>query len=69
MANYSLQKGAERNRKILIMKKVLLIVFVVSLAGLWLSWSAGQDAKLMSIQYCWDSAGNHFVAPNSACRN
>lgn len=32
-------------------------------------WSDAKDAELMKINYCWDSSGQHYVAPDARCTN
>lgn len=50
------------------MKNILLIIIVVLIAGAFIGWTEKRDAQLMSINYCWDSNGEHYIAPNEACR-
>ena len=72
MTNYSMQKGAIRNRKIRISKRIIIgvlitVAVIIGFSMLFKYWDK-QDAKIMSIQYCWDSSGEHYVAPNNNCR-
>lgn len=44
---------------------IILILFTgMELVNFW----EYQDKKLMSIEYCWDEVGNHYVAPNYNCK-
>lgn len=43
----------------------LVIIFSVLLL---FKWSNYQEQQIMSIDYCWDELGNHYVAPNYNCR-
>lgn len=37
------------------------IVLLVILAGL-------KDKNVMKVEYCWNSVGDHFVAPDARCQ-
>lgn len=67
MTNYSMQQGRKRNDKIKIIKRIVMfsIIFwgVVMLFQYW----DRQDAKLMEIEYCWDSNGDHFLSGDNRC--
>lgn len=67
MTNYYMQAGAKRNKRIKIVKNVLLCLVVVFIVGIWFKWNIEQTDKIMSIQYCWDSEGDHYVAPDERC--
>ena len=67
MTHYYLR--SDRHEKARRIKIVVLVVVIVTIAVLWLNWSAGQDAKIMDIDYCWDSTGQHYVMPNINCWN
>lgn len=43
----------------------LMILF--SFMALVQHWNT-QEKEIMSIDYCWDEAGNHYVAPDYHCR-
>ncbi len=46
-----------------------ILIFTAILIALVLigkHWSA-QDEKILSTTFCWDSNGEHYVAPNEAC--
>ena len=62
-----MQAGAKRNKRIKIVKNVLLCLVVVFIVGIWFKWNIEQTDKIMSIQYCWDSEGDHYVAPDERC--
>ena len=42
-------------------------IIIVMLAGLWLSFTANLDKQRMAVEYCWDSNGQHYVAPDPNC--
>lgn len=68
MVNYVMTEGAKRNKRIKIAKWVVGIAVVVGVVAGILYWSSKRDAQLMSINYCWDEQGEHYLAPNPACR-
>lgn len=73
MTNYSMQKGRERNDKIKFIKRFILglaiaYTLIFGVIQLFKYWDK-QDAKLMGIEYCWDSNGEHFVSPDERCGN
>lgn len=68
MTNYSMQQGRVRNDKIKLIKRIVLFTLVFWGVVMFLRFSAERDAKIMEIEYCWDSNGQHYVAPNEACR-
>lgn len=43
----------------------LAVVFSVMLLFKWFGY---QDAKIMSIDYCWDELGQHYLAPDYRCQ-
>lgn len=45
------------------MKYIILIVALLAFCG----WYSMQTAKVEKIQYCWDSNGAHYVAPDARC--
>ena len=63
-----MQKGRERNDKIKFIKRIVLMTLIM--VGLYFFgvWTLHKDAELMKINYCWDENGEHYVAPNPACR-
>lgn len=72
MTNYSMQKGRERNDKIKFIQKFILglmlaFSIIFGMVQLFKFWDR-QDSKIMSVDYCWDDNGQHYVAPNPACR-
>lgn len=72
MKNYSLKKGMDRNKKIKFIRVFILGLLIgytimsgiIQLFKLW----DKQDAKIMSIEYCWDSNGEHYLSPDQRCR-
>lgn len=67
--NYTLSEGMRRNRIVRFIQWfffLLAIVFSIALLFTWFEW---KDAQVMSIQYCWDSNGDHYVAPDERCGN
>lgn len=67
MTNYYMQAGARRNKRIKILKNIVLILAIVLIIGAWFKWNMEQTDKIMSIEYCWDSNGEHYVAPDERC--
>lgn len=43
------------------------LVFVFSVMLLFKWWNY-QEQQIMSVDYCWDELGEHYVAPNINCR-
>lgn len=50
------------------MKKVAIMTAILIFCGFWMHWSAQRMQKVMAVDYCWDSNGEHYEAPNQACR-
>lgn len=50
------------------MKNYIIGALIAVLVIVWIGWSNKQTDKAMEIQYCWDSQGNHYVAPSEQCR-
>ena len=57
----------QRERRIAMLNKFLFVVAVVFLAVIWVSWATQYNKAINSVNYCWDSNGEHYVAPNPAC--
>ncbi len=69
MTNYNMSEGIKRNNRIKWIKRVVGLVLVIfALINLFKYWDK-QEAEMLNIQYCWDSEGNHYVAPNEACQS
>lgn len=51
------------------LKIVLCSIAVLIVMGGIIKWSNANETKNMAINYCWDSNGEHYVAPNEACRH
>lgn len=64
-----MSKGIEKNRKLRILKRIVLVIIVLLVSILWLNWSSKRDAKVMKIDYCWDTNGRYYVSPNINCWN
>ena len=67
MVNYSMQKGRKLNDLKKLVTKILVGVVIIIGIVAFLRWSDKRDDKLMSIDYCWDVNGNHYISPNSNC--
>lgn len=64
-----MQQGRKRNDKIKIIKRIVMLSIIFwGVVMLFQYWDK-QDAKLMETNYCWDSNGEHYVAPDERCRN
>lgn len=48
-------------------KVVLGLIGFVIVAGFWLNFTAKLDKERMSVEYCWDDKGQHYVAPDPHC--
>lgn len=46
-----------------------ILLFTVMMVALYYFgvWTLYKDAELMKVDYCWDSSGQHYVAPNDNC--
>ena len=55
------------NSKSQFIKIVLFGLFLVVTFVSLLMWWDYQEKQIMSIDYCWDEAGRHYVAPNYKC--
>lgn len=48
-------------------KTVLVMMVLLILGGFWLNFCAKLDEERMKIEYCWDSNGQYYVAPDPNC--
>lgn len=67
MTNYSMQRGRKINDLKKRIKVIVYIVLFIAFMVWFMGWQERKDAKLMSIQYCWDSNGEHYVFPDERC--
>lgn len=67
MTNYYMQSGAKRNKRIKLFKKILTILIILATVFMYMRWNNAQLNKIMEIEYCWDSNGDHYVAPDERC--
>ena len=67
MTNYYMQKGARRNKRIKLFKKILIGLGILIAIVMYMQWNSKQLDKIMAIEYCWDSNGDHYVAPDERC--
>ena len=44
---------------------IAILAFVVVLLGKWWGY---QEQQIMSVDYCWDENGQHYVAPDYRCQ-
>lgn len=61
--------GRRKNDVLKLIKKI--VIFTVIFWGIVLLfryWDK-QDSKLMEINYCWNSNGEHYIAPDERCNH
>lgn len=66
--HYTMTRGARKNRIKRRIIFVLQLIAVIVAVFMVVKWSAKRDETFMKIAYCWDEAGEHYVAPNPNCR-
>lgn len=47
--------------------KIMFVLCLLLAMGYGLTILNDRDDRLMEIEYCWDSQGEHYVAPNEMC--
>lgn len=50
------------------MKYLYILLPIIVACVLWIGYTNNLDQQRMQVEYCWDSAGNHYVAPSPYCR-
>lgn len=51
-----------------VFKRIVIVTLVFIILYLVMDAVEHRDAELMSMNYCWDSHGQHYLVPNKACR-
>lgn len=51
------------------MKETIVLTTFFILGIIWIAISASIDKERMKIEYCYDSNGQHYVAPNDNCNH
>lgn len=69
MKNYKMTRGRKINDIKKVVFKIIIFIFIsFMIIGLFKLFEI-QDSKLNKINYCWDSNGEHYVAPDERCGN
>ena len=56
------------NKKVKVLE-IVGILSIIVLVLVILKVSSIHSARVMEIDYCWDSNGQHYVAPNEMCEH